>query len=306
MKEDGTFVYTPPAAWTGVDTFTYKVNDGTTDSGLATVTINVNAAADVTFDVSSTASISEDLTETATFTVALGGDPLVAGLTASVDINASGSALSGTDYDNFVAALVTAAAGTTGVAFDGTDTLTFDATFNGGSGTGNFQFTVDALDDSTVEGTETIVATLTNESVSNGTATLGVDTASTNVTETDADVTFGVTSTASIDEDAGATATFTVTLGGDALVGANTASVDINATGTAGSGVDYDDFVAALVAAAGATAGVSPSTAWIRSPSTAPSTARARGPSPSPWTPSTMPRWKAPRPSSRPCRRRAW
>ena len=44
-------------------------------------------------------------------------------------------------------------------------------------------------------------------------------------------------------------------LGGDALTGANTASVDINATGTATTGTDYDNFVAALVTAAGATAG---------------------------------------------------
>ena len=36
-----------------------------------------------------------------------------------------------------------------------------------------------------------------------------------------------MSSTASISEDAGATATFTVTLSGDALVGANTASVDL-------------------------------------------------------------------------------
>ena len=43
----------------------------------------------------------------------------------------------------------------------------------------------------------------------------------------DAGVTFAVTSTAAISEDAGATATFTVPLGGDALVGTNTASVDI-------------------------------------------------------------------------------
>ena len=50
MNEDGTFVYTPPAAWTGTDTFTYKVNDGTADSNLATVTINVVNTAPVAND----------------------------------------------------------------------------------------------------------------------------------------------------------------------------------------------------------------------------------------------------------------
>ena len=87
----------------------------------------------VTFDVSSTASISEELTETATFTVTLGGDPLLGGDTASVDIIATGSATSDTDYQKFVDAIETAAGATTGVVFGG-NTLTFDSTFVGLSG----------------------------------------------------------------------------------------------------------------------------------------------------------------------------
>ena len=35
--------YTPNEGFTGSDTFTYKVNDGTSDSNEATVTINVQA-----------------------------------------------------------------------------------------------------------------------------------------------------------------------------------------------------------------------------------------------------------------------
>jgi len=34
-------IYTPPMGFIGVDTFTFKVNDGTLDSDIATVTINV-------------------------------------------------------------------------------------------------------------------------------------------------------------------------------------------------------------------------------------------------------------------------
>ena len=233
------------------------VANGSAVLGTASTTTNVTEIdADVSFSVGSTASISEEAGATATFTVTLGGDALIGANTASVDIVASGTATSGTDYDNFVAALVAAAGATAGVTFDGVDTLTFGASFNGGTGTGAFAFTVDAVDDAVVEGTETIVATLSNEAVANGSAALGTASTTTNVTEVDADVTFGVGSTASISEDAAATATFTVTLGGDALIGANTASVDIVATGTATSGTDYDNFVAALVAAAGATAGV--------------------------------------------------
>jgi hypothetical protein len=37
----GTFTYTPDNAFTGIDTFTYKVNDGTDDSNVATVSIAV-------------------------------------------------------------------------------------------------------------------------------------------------------------------------------------------------------------------------------------------------------------------------
>lgn len=37
----GTFTYTPDNSFTGIDTFTYKVNDGTDDSNVATVSIAV-------------------------------------------------------------------------------------------------------------------------------------------------------------------------------------------------------------------------------------------------------------------------
>ena len=42
LKADGSFTYTSVAGFNGVDTFTYKVNDGTADSNMATVTITVN------------------------------------------------------------------------------------------------------------------------------------------------------------------------------------------------------------------------------------------------------------------------
>src|SRR5262249_10165051 len=39
-----TATYTPQSGYTGSDSFTYKVNDGTSDSNRATVTLAVNAA----------------------------------------------------------------------------------------------------------------------------------------------------------------------------------------------------------------------------------------------------------------------
>jgi VCBS repeat-containing protein len=46
LNADGSFTYTPDTDWNGVDTFTYRANDGTDDSNLATVTITVNPVND--------------------------------------------------------------------------------------------------------------------------------------------------------------------------------------------------------------------------------------------------------------------
>jgi len=45
LDRDGAFTYTPAAGFHGRDSFTYRVSDGTVDSGAATVTITVNPAA---------------------------------------------------------------------------------------------------------------------------------------------------------------------------------------------------------------------------------------------------------------------
>ncbi len=42
VNEDGSFTYTPAAAFTGTDSFTFKANDGTLDSNTATVSITVS------------------------------------------------------------------------------------------------------------------------------------------------------------------------------------------------------------------------------------------------------------------------
>ncbi len=46
LNPDGSFTYSPTANFTGVDTFTYRVSDGTGQSNLATVTITVTAEND--------------------------------------------------------------------------------------------------------------------------------------------------------------------------------------------------------------------------------------------------------------------
>jgi VCBS repeat-containing protein len=42
LNADGSFSYTPDAGYTGADSFTYRANDGTADSNLATVSLTVN------------------------------------------------------------------------------------------------------------------------------------------------------------------------------------------------------------------------------------------------------------------------
>src|SRR5205085_998216 len=43
LNPNGSFSYTPAANYNGPDSFTYKANDGTADSNIATVSITVNA-----------------------------------------------------------------------------------------------------------------------------------------------------------------------------------------------------------------------------------------------------------------------
>src|SRR5207244_1618813 len=46
LNADGSFTYTPNANYNGPDSFTYKANDGTADSNVATVNLTVNPVND--------------------------------------------------------------------------------------------------------------------------------------------------------------------------------------------------------------------------------------------------------------------
>ena len=85
---DGTFTYTPDLDFFGTDSVTYKVNDGTSDSNTATVTITVNPvndAAAISGDISYTGNegdvVADDLdatdvdglTDTTYFTISAQG-----------------------------------------------------------------------------------------------------------------------------------------------------------------------------------------------------------------------------------------
>jgi uncharacterized delta-60 repeat protein len=58
LNADGTFSYTPNANYTGIDTFTYKANDGSLDSNVATVTLTITPVAATHFLVTAPSSSS--------------------------------------------------------------------------------------------------------------------------------------------------------------------------------------------------------------------------------------------------------
>lgn len=61
LNANGSFSYTPGANYHGVDSFTYKANDGSADSEVATVTITVNAVNDAPVADAQTGSTDEDV-----------------------------------------------------------------------------------------------------------------------------------------------------------------------------------------------------------------------------------------------------
>src|SRR5205814_1571140 len=74
LNANGSFTYTPAANYNGPDSFTYKANDGTVDSGIATVTITVNAVNDAPAAIDDSYSVNEDATLTISAPGVLGND----------------------------------------------------------------------------------------------------------------------------------------------------------------------------------------------------------------------------------------
>jgi hypothetical protein len=62
FNPDGSFSYTPAANFNGVDSFTYKANDGQADSNVATATITVNSVNDAPIAADDSYSTDEDVT----------------------------------------------------------------------------------------------------------------------------------------------------------------------------------------------------------------------------------------------------
>ena len=131
---DGSYTYTPDANFNGTDSFTYKVNDGTADSGIQTISITVNPVNDAPVALDGSITTNED-----------------AAITGSVsfsDIDVPADAL--------IASVVTNPAhGTLVFGADGSYTYTPDANFNGSD-----SFTYKVNDGTADSGIQTISITV--------------------------------------------------------------------------------------------------------------------------------------------------
>jgi VCBS repeat-containing protein len=102
LNANGGFTYTPAADYNGLDSFSYKSNDGTADSNIATVTITISPVNDAPVANNNSYSTNEDVTLTVNAPGVLGndtdvdGDPLSAILVSgpshgTLTLNANGS-----------------------------------------------------------------------------------------------------------------------------------------------------------------------------------------------------------------------
>jgi uncharacterized delta-60 repeat protein len=166
LNPDGSFTYTPAANFYGTDTFIYKVNDGTADSNIATVTINVSAVNDAPVNsMPSTQTVPEETTTAingvsisdvdvsggnlttrlqvanGVFNVTLSGSAtLSAGANNSGDLTIQGNI---TDINATLASLTYT--GNTNTAGTAADTLTVTTNDAGYTGSGGAQQDVDNI-----------------------------------------------------------------------------------------------------------------------------------------------------------------
>jgi len=68
LSADGSFTYTPAANYNGADSFTYKANDGTADSNIATVTLTVTPVNDAPVANAQSVTTAEDTAKAITLT----------------------------------------------------------------------------------------------------------------------------------------------------------------------------------------------------------------------------------------------
>ncbi len=135
LNADGSFTYTPASNYNGPDSFTYKANDGHTDSNVATVSITVNAVNDA------------PVANPDSFTVAKNGSGVVYALANDTDVD--GDSLTVVSYTQGAHGTVKYSEKnnnfryTPNKGFSGTDTFTYTISDgNGGTATATVTVTV--------------------------------------------------------------------------------------------------------------------------------------------------------------------
>jgi Ca2+-binding RTX toxin-like protein len=174
---------------------------------------------------------------------------LKAGTTVSIDLAVQNGNTSSGDYSDFTAALIAAAAATSGVSLSGT-TLTFDSTVS------SLTFNLAVLNDGLSEPQENFTVSISNPSSVSGISTNNnpsASTVNTSIVDSNA-VLFSITGSAAITE--GNSGVYQLGHSGTLQAG-ETVSVDVNLSpGTTGAG-DLASLASALAVAAGSIAGVS-------------------------------------------------
>lgn len=104
LSADGSFTYTPDTDYNGSDSFTYKANDGTADSNVATVTITVDPVNDPPVAVDDAYTTDEDTALVVAAPGVLGNDSDVDGdsLTAILDTNVNHGVLALNSDGSFI------------------------------------------------------------------------------------------------------------------------------------------------------------------------------------------------------------
>lgn len=139
LNANGSFVYTPTAGFTGIDTFSYQVSDGLATSAAALVTISVGMNSAPTITAPANVSVVDPGSGVATaplaFTVGdVNGDPVTVTATSSNTAVVANSGIviagSGTNRTVVVSSVAGSAGGTTTITLTASDGLaTASATF---------------------------------------------------------------------------------------------------------------------------------------------------------------------------------
>ncbi|HEX8275256.1 MAG TPA: Ig-like domain-containing protein, partial [Longimicrobiaceae bacterium] len=141
LNANGSFTYTPAANYNGPDSFTYKANDGTSDSNVATVTLTINAVVDVPVATNDAYSTAEDTPLSVAAPGVLGNDSNPeSGTLTSVLVSTTTNGVLSLAADGSFTYMPNA-------NFSGTDQFTYKANNGGDSNVATVTITVNAVDD---------------------------------------------------------------------------------------------------------------------------------------------------------------